>query len=90
MTSFSVNLMVLAVIHGSTIMSITSTALPRWGRVPDAVKHSGVKRGKLYQLAAKHRGLFRKFDDVTLVDLHMLDDIIADFPPADLKDEPAA
>jgi hypothetical protein len=32
-------------------MSITSTASPRWGRIPHAVGRTGISKGKLYQLA---------------------------------------
>ena len=66
-------------------MPITSTTTPRWGRIPAAVERSGVRRGKLYQLGARHKGLFRKDGRSTLVDLQMLDKILADLPAADLS-----
>jgi hypothetical protein len=59
-------------------MSIAS----RWGRVRDA-ESRGIRKGKLYKLAEKHQGLFRKFDNVTLVDLDLLDTILAELPPAE-------
>jgi hypothetical protein len=67
------------------IMSITTTAGPRWGRIPRAVEHSGIGKGKLYQLATVHKGLFRKVGGLTLVDLRMLDEIIAEAPVADIN-----
>lgn len=57
---------------------------PRFGRIPDAVRRGPVKRAKLYKLAAKHRGLFRKYDDTTIVDFEYLDKILAELPPAEL------
>jgi hypothetical protein len=62
----------------------------RWGRIPDGIRNSGLCRGKLYELAARHEGLFRKADAATIVDLQMLDEILADLPAADIgKREPA-
>ena len=57
---------------------------PRWGRIPTAIETRGVKRTKLYGLAARHRGLFRKDGSATIVDLHFLDEIIEELPPAEL------
>ena len=63
----------------------------RWGRIPDGIRNSGLCRGKLYELAARHEGLFRKADAATIVDLQMLDEILADLPPAEIgKSEPAS
>ena len=56
----------------------------RWGRIPTAIETRGVKRTKLYGLAARHRGLFRKDGSATIVDLHFLDEIIEALPPAEL------
>jgi hypothetical protein len=70
-------------------MSITSMTPPRWGRISQAVERSGVRRGKLYQLGAQHAGLFRKLDSVTLVDLQMLDEILAELPAAELNTKTA-
>ena len=39
---------------------------------------------KLYQLAAQHRGLFRKADAATIVDLKMLDQILGALPAAEI------
>jgi len=41
-----------------------------------------VSRSKLYYLAAEHGGLFKKFDHRTIVDLDVLDAIIAALPNA--------
>lgn len=65
-------------------MSTQSVASPRWGRIADGMRRSGLSRGKLYNIAARHAGLFRKIDQATLVDLKMLDKILAASPPAKL------
>jgi hypothetical protein len=56
----------------------------RFGRIPDAVRRSGLSRSKLYEMAAHHSGLFRKADAVTIVDLELLDRILADLPAANI------
>lgn len=66
-------------------MSIPST-LPRFGTIPRAVDYSGRSRSRLYQLAAKHEGLFRKDGKSTLVDFTILDQILDDLPIAKIKD----
>ena len=58
---------------------------PRWGRIPDGVRRSRLSRGKLYGLAAKHKGLFRKADAATIVDLEMLDQILEALPAAEIN-----
>jgi hypothetical protein len=58
---------------------------PRYGRIPDAVRESGLSRSKIYQLAARHKGLFRKADTVTIVDLEKLDQILGALPPANIS-----
>jgi len=59
---------------------------PRCGRIPDGMRQSGLSRGKLYGIAAKHKGLFRKVDAATIVDLEMLDQILAALPAAEITD----
>jgi hypothetical protein len=71
-------------------MSITSTAVSRFGRIAAAEQRSGLKRGKLYQLAAANPGLFKKAGAATIVDLLMLDDVLAALPPADLTEQESA
>ena len=56
----------------------------RWGRIPTAIETRGVKRTKLYGLAARHRGLFRKDGSATIVDLQFLDEILEALPAAEL------
>ena len=56
----------------------------RFGRIPTAIETRGVKRTKLYGLAARHHGLFRKDGSVTIVDLHFLDEILKALPAAEL------
>jgi hypothetical protein len=60
----------------------------RWGRIPDASHRSGLSRSFLYQIAAAHPGLFKKAGTATIVDLVMLDRIVAGLPDASIK-EPA-
>jgi hypothetical protein len=57
----------------------------RFGRIPDAKRRSGLSRGFLYELAAKHKGLFRKAGVATIVDLEKLDSILAALPPAEIS-----
>ena len=57
---------------------------PRFGRIQDGIRRSGLSRGKLYGLAAKHKGLFRKADAATIVDLQKLDQVLAGLPPAEI------
>jgi hypothetical protein len=66
-------------------MSMPST-LPRFGTIPRAVDYSGRSRSRLYQLAAKHEGLFRKDGKSTLVDFTILDQILDELPIAKIKD----
>jgi hypothetical protein len=67
-------------------MSIPSTGGGRrWGRIPQAVAHSGLSRSSLYVLARAHPGLFKKYGDATIVDLPFLDQILEDAPNAKLK-----
>jgi hypothetical protein len=69
-------------------VSITSTAgpRPRFGNIARAVAYSGRSRSRLYQLAAKHEGLFRKDQKSTLVDFAILDQILDKLPVAKIKD----
>jgi hypothetical protein len=61
----------------------------RFGRIPAAKTRSGLSRSKLYELAARHPGLFKKADGATIVDLEMLDEILADLPAADIAGDRA-
>jgi hypothetical protein len=70
----------------------TTISAPRFGRIPVATERSGIGRSKLYELAEKHRGLFKKLDGATIVDLEFLDRIVADLPAAEIgktAEEPA-
>jgi hypothetical protein len=67
-------------------MSVTAIASPRFGTIPRAVDYSGRSRSRLYQLAAKHEGLFRKDGKSTLVDFAVLDQILDALPMAKIKD----
>jgi hypothetical protein len=73
-------------------VSITSTAGPRprygsrrFGTIADAVDYSGRSRSRLYQLAPKYPGLFRKDGASTIVDFSILDAILDDLPVAKIK-----
>jgi hypothetical protein len=65
-------------------MSITATAAPRprFCKIADAAKYSSRSRGRLYELAHEHPLLFRKDRKSTLVDMDVLDSILADLPAA--------
>jgi hypothetical protein len=67
-------------------MSVASTAGPRFGTILRAVDYSGRSRSRLYQLAAKHEGLFRKDGKSTIVDFAILDRILDGLPTAKIKE----
>jgi hypothetical protein len=58
---------------------------PRFGKIPTAIAYSGFGRTRLYELAGKYAGLFRKADASTLVDFDILDDILDSLPKAEIK-----
>jgi hypothetical protein len=62
---------------------------PRFGRIPAAKAASGLSRASLYILAGRNPGLFKKFNDATIVDLDMLDAILAELPDATISDPDA-
>jgi hypothetical protein len=59
--------------------------VPGFGRIPDALRRSGLSRSTLYKLAAEHAGLFRKCGTATVVDFEMLDRVLAQLPFAKLS-----
>ena len=61
------------------------TARPRFGKIPTAMRYSGIGRSKLYELAANNPGLFRKSGFTTLVDFEVLDAILNNLPMAVIK-----
>jgi hypothetical protein len=65
-------------------MSTGEIADRRFGRIPDAIGRSGLSRSELYTLAAENRGLFRKRGVATIVDLIMLDAVLAELPAAEI------
>jgi hypothetical protein len=65
--------------------SVAASMRPRFGRIPTAVAYSGVGRSSLYELAAKHAGLFRKHGKAVLVDLEMLDQLVLAMPAAEIR-----
>jgi hypothetical protein len=65
-------------------MSITDVK-SRWGRTSHAEQRSGLKRGKLYQIAQENRGLLKKAGAATLWDLDRLGKILADLPDATIS-----
>jgi hypothetical protein len=65
---------------------------PRSGSVKAACEYSGIGRSSLYVEAARHPGLFKKWNGPggkTIVDFDMLDSIIDALPSIDIK-PPAA
>jgi hypothetical protein len=66
-------------------MSDVSLSGPRFGRIRDAEQRSGLKRGALYEIAARNPGLFLKAGTATIVDLVKLDDVLAALPAAQLS-----
>jgi len=58
---------------------------PKYGKIPTAEQYSGRSRRRLYQLAAQHKGLFRKDGASTIVDFDVLDSILDNLPVADIK-----
>jgi hypothetical protein len=67
-------------------MSDPVSANPRFGRIRDAEKRSGLRRGLLYKLAARNPGLFKKAGAATIVDLEMLDTVLLKLPYADVNE----
>jgi hypothetical protein len=55
---------------------------PRSGKIPDAVKRSGIARSSLYKLRAQYPELFRKLGASTLIDFDVLDRVIDELPTA--------
>jgi hypothetical protein len=64
---------------------LSRAAVPRFGKIRIATQYSGLGRSKLYELAAEHRGLFRKSGVTTLVDFQILDEILNSLPLAEIK-----
>jgi hypothetical protein len=69
--------------HAEAFMSDYST--PRFGKIDDGVRRSGLSRVKLYELATRNPGLFRKLDSRTIVDLKKLDAVLGRLPAADVR-----
>ena len=61
---------------------------PRFGKIPAAIAYSALGRNKLYELAAAHRGLFKKSGRATLVDFAVLDAILDRLPAAEMGRNP--
>jgi hypothetical protein len=66
-------------------VTIEATTRPRFGRLPAAVAYSALSRARLYQLAPKHPGLFKKNGTSVIVDFSVLDQILDDLPVAKIK-----
>jgi hypothetical protein len=71
-------------------LTIADPGRPRFGKIPAAVKYSGRSRGRLYQLASQHPGLFKKDGASTLVDFAVLDKILDDFKTVDIQLGPSS
>jgi hypothetical protein len=69
-------------------VSIPSTGFGRrFGTIADATEYSGISRTSLYRLGAVHKRLFRKFQSSTLVDFHVLDEILDALPTAEIAEQ---
>jgi hypothetical protein len=60
----------------------TAAPPPRFCKINDAAKYAARSRGRLYELAHLHPGLFRKDGKSTLVDMNVLNAILNDLPAA--------
>jgi hypothetical protein len=58
---------------------------PRLGTIEAPEKYAGIGRTKLYEEAARHSGLFVKWDAATRVNFDLLDEIIDALPDAQIK-----
>ena len=67
-----------------TLPSDQGGQLPRFGRIADGIRRSGLSRASIYNLAAEHPGLFKKYGAATIIDLGMLDEIMAALPAAEI------
>jgi hypothetical protein len=63
---------------------MSQDGLPRFGRLADVKQRSPVSEAKLYQIAPRYPGLFKKLDGSTIVDFQMLDEILASLPDAQI------
>ena len=70
-----------------TNVTARSTRRPpkRWGTIPEAVALSARSRTRLYELAGRHVGLFRRDGRKVIVDLFMLDELNEQLPAAEIK-----
>jgi hypothetical protein len=71
-------------------MSTEATEAKSFGRIPEAIARSGLSKGSLYNLAAKHPGLFRKMGSATIVDFRILNEVLDALPAAELTPSDAA
>jgi len=62
--------------------AVAASIRPRTGKIPAATAYSGISRSILYELAAKHPGLFLKNGGATLVSFDVLDQIVDALPHA--------
>jgi hypothetical protein len=69
----------------SEYISLTHQGQKRFGKIADVTREGVVGRTKLYEMAACHPGLFRKNGASTLVDLHMLDQLLNGLPVATIR-----
>ena len=64
---------------------MTENPCPRSGKIPAAIERTGIRRSTLYKLAAQNPGLLKKVGAATIVDFRLLDALIDQLPPAQLK-----
>jgi hypothetical protein len=58
---------------------------PRFGKIPTAVRYSGVSRSRLYEWARQYNDLMRKNGVSTLIDFDVLDRILDALPFATIE-----
>jgi hypothetical protein len=68
---------------------VQSIVRPRFGKLATAVFYSGRSRSRIYEWAAKYKGLIRKEGSSSIVDFDMLDAILDGLPPAEIKTKAA-
>jgi hypothetical protein len=66
-------------------MSEQPTSRRRFGKLPAAIEYSALGRARLYELAPKYPGLFRKNGPATIVSFDVLDTILDELPVAKIK-----
>jgi hypothetical protein len=75
---------------GGNPMNSADFSPPAYARIPDACRHYGLSRSRLYLLAGDGLIRFVKVGNATLVDLGSVRDYLADRPAAQVRAPKAA